>query len=204
MRQRLEDATGDSALLHYSQLQLLGEYKLIPAKVVTNSTSLPDNLITIDKGSVDGVKVDMGVASGNGVVGVVYMVGSHYSIVIPVLNSHSHLSVALERSGFFGSLSWTGGAPDVADMNDVPRHAQFRWGERVVTSGYSSIFPPGVLVGHVLHVYNSRDGLSYRVQVKLSSDFSRLRDVCVIDNSRMQERIDLMRAARDSIKPIER
>jgi rod shape-determining protein MreC len=185
-------------------VQLLDEYKLIPAKVVTNSISDPDNLITIDKGRADGVKVDMGVACGNGVVGVVYMVGLHYSIVIPLLNSHSHLSVAIERSGFFGSLNWTGGAPDVADMLDVPRHARFRWGDRVVTSGYSSIFPPGVLVGRVLHVYNSHDGLSYRVQVKLATDFGRLRDVCVIDNSRMQERIDLMRAAQDSIKPIER
>ena len=88
----------------------------------------------------------------------------------------------------------------LADVNDIPRHAHFRIGDAIVTSGYSSIFPPGMLVGQVLHVFNSSDGLSYRVQVKLSTDFGNLRDVCVIDDSPMRERVELMRAAQDSIK----
>ena len=58
-----------------------------------------------------------------------------------------------------------------------------------------------VLVGKVLHVFNSADGLSYRVQLKLSTDFAKLRDVCVIDDAPMRERLELMRAAQDSIKP---
>lgn len=87
-------------------------------------------------------------------------------------------------------------------MEDVPRHAHFKLGDYVVTSGYSAVFPPGVLVGKVLHVFNSADGLSYRVQLKLSTDFAKLRDVCVIDDAPMRERLELMRAAQDSIKPI--
>ena len=63
------------------------------------------------------------------------------------------------------------------------------------------MFPPGVHVGKILHVYNSRDGLSYRLEVKLSTDFGNLRDVCVIDDATMKERIELMRAAQDSLKP---
>ena len=83
----------------------------------------------------------------------------------------------------------------------MPRHAHFRLGDQIVTSGYSSIFPPGLLVGKVLHVFNSADGLSYRVQIRLSTDFGLLRDVCVIDDAPMRERVNLMRAAQDSIKP---
>ena len=55
----------------------LEAYKLIPAKVISNSINKADNLLTIDKGRYDGVHPDMGVACGNGVVGVVYMSSRH-------------------------------------------------------------------------------------------------------------------------------
>lgn len=175
--------------------------RLIPAKVVANMVNRYDNLITIDKGLADGVKRDMGVVCGMGVVGIVYLVSEHYSIVIPALNSHSNISCTIQRRGYFGYLRWRGGSSQLAYLEDVPRHAHFKLGDNVVTSGYSSVFPPGVMVGKVLHVFNSADGLSYRVQVKLSTDFARLRDVCLVDDSALLERIDLMRAAQDSIKP---
>ena len=76
----------------------------------------------------------------------------------------------------------------------------FRIGDIIETSGYSAIFPPGIVVGQVLHVYNSSDGLSYKVQVHLSTDFGNLRDVCIIDNSVMKERMQLLNAAQDSLK----
>jgi rod shape-determining protein MreC len=87
-----------------------------------------------------------------------------------------------------------------AYVDDVPRHARFNLYDRVVTSGYSSIFPPGISVGKIIHVYNSPDGLSYRLMVQLSTNFSTLRDVCVIDNYSLEERQQLMQAANDSIK----
>lgn len=175
--------------------------KLLPAQVVTNTVNRYNNLITLDKGAADGVKRDMGVVCGMGVVGIVYLVSEHYSIVIPVLNGHSNISCTIQGRGNFGYLRWRGGSSQLAYLEDVPRHAHFKLGDYVVTSGYSSVFPSGVMVGKVLHVFNSADGLSYRVQVKLSTDFARLRDVCLVDDSALQERIDLMRAAQDSIKP---
>lgn len=175
--------------------------KLLPAQVVTNTVNRYNNLITLDKGAADGVKRDLGVVCGMGVVGIVYLVSEHYSIVIPVLNGHSNISCTIQGRGYFGYLRWRGGSSQLAYLEDVPRHAHFKLGDYVVTSGYSSVFPSGVMVGKVLHVFNSADGLSYRVQVKLSTDFARLRDVCLVDDSALQERIDLMRAAQDSIKP---
>lgn len=200
MSEQLEKYTRDSSFLKSNQLALLHDYRLITAKVITNSINKQDNYITINKGSADGIHRDMGVACGNGVVGVVYMVSPHYSIVLPVLHSQTNISVTIAKRGYFGYLQWRGGNSALADVNDIPRHAHFRIGDAIVTSGYSSIFPPGMLVGQVLHVFNSSDGLSYRVQVKLSTDFGNLRDVCVIDDSPMRERVELMRAAQDSIK----
>ena len=195
----LVSVTKDSSIYHRDQFALLRNYRLIPAKVVANSIDKPGNLMTIDKGSADGIHKDMGVISGTGVVGIVYLVAEHYAIVIPVLNTKSNISCMIQNRGYFGYLRWKGGVSDLAYLEEVPRHAHFKLGDYVVTSGYSAVFPPGVRVGRILHVFNSADGLSYRVQLRLSTDFARLRDVCVIDDSAMKERLEIMRAAEDSI-----
>lgn len=202
--QKLSDSlvsvTKDSSIYHRDQFALLRNYRLIPAKVVANSVDKPGNLMTIDKGSADGIHKDMGVISGTGVVGIVYLVAEHYAIVIPVLNTKSNISCMIQNRGYFGYLRWKGGVSDLAYLEEVPRHAHFKLGDYVVTSGYSAVFPPGVRVGRILHVFNSVDGLSYRVQLRLSTDFARLRDVCVIDDTAMKERLEIMRAAQDSIE----
>ncbi len=201
--QKLSDSlvsvTKDSSIYHRDQFALLRNYRLIPAKVVANSVDKPGNLMTIDKGSADGIHKDMGVISGTGVVGIVYLVAEHYAIVIPVLNTKSNISCMIQNRGYFGYLRWKGGVSDLAYLEEVPRHAHFKLGDYVVTSGYSAVFPPGVRVGRILHVFNSADGLSYCVQLRLSTDFARLRDVCVIDDAAMKERLEIMRAAQDSI-----
>ena len=194
------DLTKDTTIAERNELEFLRRYKLIPAKVVSNSIDRSDNLMTIDRGSKDGVEKDMGVACGNGVVGVVYLVSDHYSVVIPVLNYHPRISCAIRRRGYFGYLKWQGGDANIAYVEDVPRHAKFKRGDWVETSGYSSIFPPGVLVGKIIEVYNSRDGLSYRLKVQLTTDFGNVRDVCVISDKGIAERTRLMEAARDSLE----
>ena len=193
------DLTKDTTIAERNELEFLSRYKLIPAKVVSNSVDRNDNLMTIDRGSKDGVEKDMGVACGNGVVGGVYLVSDHYSDVMPVLNYHSRISCAIRRRGYFGYLKWQGGDANIAYVEDVPRHAKFKRGDWVETSGYSSIFPPGVLVGKIIEVYNSRDGLSYRLKVQLTTDFGNVRDVCVISDKGIAERTRLMEAARDSL-----
>lgn len=197
---QLYDKTRDPNIVRKGQYRFLSDFKLIPAKVVSNSLDKEENFITIDKGSWDGVRKDMGVACGNGVVGVVYLVGTHYSIVLPVLNSKSNISCSIQNRNYFGYLRWTGGAKDVAYLDDIPRHAKFKLGDRIVTSGYSAIFPAGILVGKVKHVYNSEDGLSFRLAVQLSTDFGNLRDVCIIDDATVREKKKVINAANDSIR----
>ena len=200
LRRLYAEATTDTTEMERKELEFLSQYQLIPAKVVDNSLNKLENLMTIDKGRADGVEVDMGVACGNGVVGVVYLVGDHYSVVIPVLNaSSSRISCMIRGRGYFGYLHWYGGDPTVAYVEDVPRHAKFKLGEWVVTSGFSSIFPSGVLVGKIEQAYNSSDGLSYKLKVQLSTDFSCVRDVVVVSDKGIAERAAIMQAARDSM-----
>ena len=194
-------AAKDSTYMQRMQAGVLRKYKSVPARVVSNSLDKLNNFITIDKGTADGVGKDMGVACGLGVVGIVYLTAEHYSVVIPVLNSKSHISCSIRGRGYFGYLHWYDDRPDEAYLDDVPRHARFRIGDIVVTSGYSSVFPPGMLVGKIMRVYNSANGMSYRLRVKLSTDFGNLRDVCVINDSEMMEQMKLLEAANDSLRP---
>lgn len=200
LSEKLTAVTKDSSYVKADVTQQLSQFKQIPAKVVSNSLKDVNNLMTIDKGSADGVRKDMGVVSGTGVVGIVYLVSSHYAVVIPLLNAKSNVSCKIENRDYFGFLNWRGGSTNQAFLDDIPRHARFKLHENIVTSGYSSVFPPGILVGKILHVYNSPDGVSYRLCVQLATDFATLRDVSVIDNTLMKERIEVMRAARDSMK----
>ena len=137
---------------------------------------------------------------GQGIVGIVYLCNEHYSVIIPVLNEQSNISCTIRGRGFFGYLRWHGGSPESAYVEDIPRHAHFRLGDFVVTSGYSSVFPPGIIVGRIKHVYNSDNGLSYRLNISLSTDFTRLRDVSVINDREMDKKLELLRAAEDSLK----
>lgn len=201
LRRLYAEATTETDVKEQQELEKLQQYKLIPAKVVTNELHLANNLITIDKGEKDGVEVGMGIACGKGVVGVVYLTSAHYSIVIPVLNmKSSRISCAIRNRGYFGVLRWDGRDAGIAYVEDIPRHARFNKGDWVETNGFSTIFPSGILVGQIKQVYNSRDGLSYRLQVRLSTDFGNLRDVVVISDKTIAERMRLMQAARDSLK----
>ena len=201
LTEQLEKAGRDSTEIERMQTSVLKDCNTIPAKVVSCSLNKLNNFITIDKGYADGVRKDMGVVCGTGVVGIVYLVSEHYSVLIPVLSSVSNISCTIRSRGYFGYLHWKGGSPEEAYIDDIPRHARFKLGDVIVTSGYSSVFPPGMLVGKIMRVYNSANGMSYRLRVKLSTDFGNLRDVCVINDSEMMEQMKLLEAANDSLRP---
>lgn len=199
MRQLLAEQGIDSVYADSTIKSTLSRLTVIPAKVVSSTLNRPDNLITIDRGRRDGVAPDMGVACGTGLVGVVYLVGDYYSVVLPVLNVRSRISCAIRDKGYFGYLLWDGKSANEAYMEDIPRHAQFEKGEWIETSGYSSIFPPGITAGQITGISNSVDGLSYRLKIRLSTDFARLRDVYVINDPTIAEQTQILQAARDSL-----
>ncbi|MBR2114218.1 MAG: rod shape-determining protein MreC [Prevotella sp.] len=201
LRRLYQEATQKTDPKELEELEKISQYKLIPAKVVSSELHKKNNLITINSGLVEGVEPGMGVACGQGVVGVTFLCSDHYTVVIPVLNAtSSRISCTIRNRGYFGVLRWYGEESGYAYVEEIPRHARFKRGEWVETNGYSSIFPAGVLVGKIVEVYNSRDGLSYRLKVQLSTDFGKLRDVVVISDKSIAERMRLMQAARDSLK----
>ncbi|MBP8777431.1 MAG: rod shape-determining protein MreC [Bacteroidaceae bacterium] len=165
--------------------------KFIPAEVVNNQISEINNYITLNKGAKDGIKEGMGVIGSGGVVGIVHLTSSHYSLVISLLNIKSRISCKVANTGYFGTLRWIPGDSRYAFLEGIPRHARCKKGNFIVTSGYSEIFPAGARIGRIFKVTESKDGLSYTVCVALSSDFGNLTDVRVIAQEFTPERTQL-------------
>ncbi len=162
------------------------QYEYMMAHVVGNSIIQAENYITLDKGSLDGVQQDLGVADQNGVVGIVSKVSDHYSLVISVLNPKLRLSVMIKNTESFGSLVWDGSDHRYAILEDLPRSVKFELGDTIVTTGYTTSFPKNVPVGRVAESYD-RGGSFLELRIELFTDFNRINDVHVIKNSMQAE-----------------
>jgi hypothetical protein len=159
---------------------------------------------TINKGRRDGIETDMGVMSASGVVGAVMAVSDHYALVIPVLNPKIRLACTLLGQEVSGTLA----APSSPNANEailsnVPPHAHPQIGDTITTSGYSYLFPEGMMVGTIADSVPARvkgsAGTFANYPVHLSTDFQGLRYVYVIREKPTHE----VRALEDSIRPNE-
>lgn len=186
----------DSVSVRALEDSVLNGYTIRKAEVINNSLNRADNYITLNKGYKDGIRPEMGVINGKGVVGIVYMASSHYSVVIPLLNSKSSISCKIKNTDFFGYLKWEGKDAGYAYVKDLPRHAEFSLGDTVVTSGYSAVFPTGIMIGTIDNMADSHDGLSYLLKIKLATDFGRLSDVRVIKKNGQEEQKELEERAK--------
>lgn len=182
LREKLREATRDTSRTEQWVLDSLKQYHLYPAKVVSASIVKNDNYLVIDKGTADGIKPEMGVVGGGGVVGIVCMVNVHHSLVLPVINLKSSISCRIRRTSYYGFLKWYGGSTYYANLVDVPQYAKPKVGDIIETSGFSGVFPPGIFVGKISKVVNSGDGNTMRLDVNLGTDFANIRDVNVIEN----------------------
>jgi rod shape-determining protein MreC len=172
-------------------------YRYVAAEVVNNSVTQLFNYITINRGRRDGVEPDMGVVSMYGIVGIVSTVNDRFSVVIPLLNPKLKISCKLHRGNYYGSLSWDGRDTRYASLGELPNHAEFQEGDTVVTSGYSAVFPPGVIVGTVATPDDNTQNYSfYSLKVKLATDFRELKMVRVIKDVFQQDRLEVEREAR--------
>jgi len=171
-------------------------YNSVLAHVINNSVHSAHNYITLNKGRADGIQADMGVISESGIVGVVSAVSEHYSAVISVLNKKMKISCRLKHGEYFGSLSWDDVSdPSSAYLNDIPRHAVFTKGDTIITSGFSTIFPEGIIVGTVEEKDDAKQENDnfFRLKIKLATDFQGLYHVRVLVSENTEERKSLER-----------
>jgi rod shape-determining protein MreC len=201
LRRQLESMIADTASFRgfiSEEPERQFPYEVTIAKVVNNSVTYLSNYITINKGSEDGILPDMGVVSESGVVGIVSTVTKYYAVVIPFLNPKFRLSCKVLGSNYFGSMSWDGRSTRYAKLDELPRHVEFNEGDTIVTSGFSAIFPEGIMVGKVSSFERQRDDNFYSLTVRLATDFHQLSSVMVIKNYRQNEQLQTEREAKSN------
>ena len=165
------------------------------ARVVNSSINKVNNYITIDKGTQQGVKDQMGVFNNHGVIGITYTSSKNFTVVLTLLNSKSIISCKV-KGNTLCTLKWDGNDTRYSYLIDLPRYELFTKGDTVVTSGFSSIFPAGIPLGKIDRLEDSADGQSYRARVELFVDFSDIDNVYVVGNDNMKEQ----EALEESIK----
>jgi rod shape-determining protein MreC len=173
----------------HGELQIAPDqaYHYVSAKVIGNSINRLQNFITLNKGRLDGIKPEMGVVDNRGVVGIVTAVSDHFTVVMSLLNSKSQLSCKIKRTNDFGSLVWNGVDTDYANLLEVPKHADVRVNDTLITSGFSAIFPEGIPVGIVTQSQKSSSTSYYYIVVKLTANFRTLTYVNVIQYQNLEE-----------------
>ena len=158
------------------------QYLYLTAKVVNNSTNKRKNFLTLNIGSAQGVKTEMGVISPDGIVGIVRDVSENFCTVMSVLHESTRIPVNIKKFGENSILTWDGSDEWHAYMERIPSHLEIAKGDTIVTSSYSSIFPEGVMVGYVEDFEKVAGNTFFNVSIKLSTDFNRLKYVTVVNN----------------------
>ncbi|PSR00850.1 MAG: rod shape-determining protein MreC [Bacteroidetes bacterium SW_11_45_7] len=156
-------------------------YSYVPAEVINNSTNSLSNTLTLNKGTKHGVAKDMGVMGPNGVVGIVIGTSPHFSVVMSLLHKNASISGELARHNYVGNIRWDGQDPTSVQLHDIPKHVNVQKGDTVVTSGYSSFFPPGISIGAVRKVTIDEANNFYSIDLRLLTNFRSLEYVYVAD-----------------------
>lgn len=165
------------------------QYTLFSAKVIKNAINQSNNIITINKGSNDGISRDMAVVSpGKGVVGFVLDVSPHFATIRSLLNKETFISVNVKKNNAFGSLVWGEGNYNIrkAHIKEIPNHIKINVGDTIITSGAGG-FPKGILVGKVSQTQLSTGDNFMTLEIDLFNDLSTLPYVYIIKDRMAQE-----------------
>ena len=163
------------------------KYTYTSVKIINNSTNKRENYITLDKGAINGIKAGMGVISSRGVIGTVKNVSKNFSSVMSVLHEKNSVSAKIEKSGYIGALKWELGNYRVAQLKDIPNHVQLNKGDTIVTSGYSLIYPEGIMIGWIKD-FNLPEGNNfYEVEITLAVDYKKLAHAYVVKSLMKEE-----------------
>lgn len=169
------------------------QYTFLVARVINNTTNRHHNYITLDKGSKAGVMPHSGVVTERGVVGIVRGASEHYSVAMSVLHRQMRISARVKGTRFPGSLVW-----DEDQLNgrtftllEIPKHADISVGDTVVTSGFSAIFPKGIMLGIIENIEIKPGKHDYNIRVVSDVDMANIDYVYIIKNLFAEEQREL-------------
>lgn len=170
-------------------------YSYVPAYVINHSFHQLNNYLTIDKGTADGIRPGMGIISARGVVGQIKSCSEHFSTAYSLLHSDINVSCVVKKTRTLCTTNWTRTDHTKANLLFIPQHVPLAKGDTIVTSGFNSIFPEGILVGTVAEVSPHGKNNFQKVLIDLSVDFTSLSYVYVVKNKNAPEKDSLEKAS---------
>jgi len=193
----LHNLTGKSFIISDRNTYLVDDtiykqqYTYVGAGVISNSVNRRNNYMMLNKGAAEGVTKDMAVISPNGIVGIVRDVSKNFSSVITVLHKDTKISAKIKKNNYVGTLIWEGMDYKIAYLTDIPTHVKLNLGDTIITSGYSHLFPEGIMIG-VIKNYNILQGENfYTIKLEFSEDYNKLRYVYIVNNLMKKEQLKL-------------
>ncbi len=175
------------------------QYRYIVAKVVLNTVGKRNNYIMLDKGSRSGIHKDMAVITSNGIVGTVVNVSENFSWVMSTLNKHFRISGRISKNNQMGTIIWNGVDHMYGTLTDIPAHVKITKGDTIVSSGYSYIFPAGIMIGTITDFRVEQGDHFYTIPFKFSVDFNALQYVYVV-NSLMKNEQESLEKSMEGLK----
>ena len=174
--------------IHIDSLERYRKYTYLSAKVVANSVVAQNNFIVMARGESQQIKEGMGIIAPNsGVVGIVTSVSKDYALVMSLLHKDSHISGKLLNGGETGTLSWDGKTPNIISLTGIPKSAKVAKGDTIISSGFSTSFPKGMLIGFVEEVIAEKSTNNFMIRFRSAANFYNLEFVYAIDNKQADE-----------------
>jgi rod shape-determining protein MreC len=156
----------------------------IGARVVARAPSFLANIIYIDRGSEDGVRVDAPVLYCDGIIGRTVIVSGRQSQVQLITNEDASVGAMLENSRTPGVIR--GAGDSLLDLNYINNAEQIAVGERVLSSGLDGVYPKGLAIGKVVALQKGKDVFK-SIKVAPSVDLIHLEEVLVLLDASKQE-----------------
>ncbi len=159
------------------------KYTYLQAKVLSNSISTQNNFIVLSRGKSQQFHAGMGIVDpNNAVVGIITESTEDFSVVMSLLHKDSHLSGKLLKGGETGTLNWDGKEPNIITLMNIPKSAKVAKGDTIITSGFSTTFPKGMLIGTVTEVFKETSTNNFRIKFKTATNFYNLQYAYAIEN----------------------
>ena len=156
--------------------------KIIPASIINKGIQTNVKSLTLDVGAINNIMPNQAVLTPDGVIGKTVLVGEKSSIVQSISDNNFRLSVRIMPSGAVGILRWS--KDNICKVYEVQKNVEINIGDRVITSGFSKIYPEKLPVGTVSGLYDERGSYQKVVNVKIQNDFESIQNVFIVTENK--------------------
>jgi len=164
------------------------DYILHPVTVCAKTIHLNNNTMTLCQGESDGLTKRMGLITNKGVVGMTASCSDNFCKALLVVNRLSQISGKISGKEYSGSVNWNGHDPRTLTMSAVPKYASVSLGDTIVTSGFSTMFPPNIPIG-IVSGYKEVSGQNeLEIEVSMLEDLASLTEAYAVMYTKTEEK----------------